>query len=210
VTPPSTEASCIDFEQQGGGHHLFTAVPGRRRRFLASAPVVAFVTIVVIDVALGRRSWPLVVVAILDEPAHLLTAALFLGVLTRRPGDARWLWALCGSVAIDLDHVPLYTFAPDLAVSGRPPTHSLLTVLVLWALAAVPVLRTPMSGLALGVLLHLVRDVATGPGVPLLWPVSGTAVRAPHLAYLGLLGLVTCLSTVRLHRALGDGRKSHA
>jgi hypothetical protein len=36
-----------------------------------------------------------------------------------------------GSVAIDVDHIPLYTFAPGFIVSGRPPTHSLITVLAL-------------------------------------------------------------------------------
>jgi inner membrane protein len=109
----------------------------------------------------------------------------------------RW-WALVGSVVIDADHVPLYTFAPEFSVAGgRPPTHSLVTVAVLLALGAgIARVRGPMVGLAIGVFLHLVRDVVTGPGVPALWPVSATIVRFPYPTFLGLLSAAGVVATV--------------
>ena len=104
-------------------------------------------------------------------------------------------------MAIDIDHVPLYTFAPGFDVGGRPPTHSLLTVLVLAGVAVlIPAVRTPFAGLALGVCLHFVRDVATGPGVPLLWPLHDSAVRVPYAAYLAVLAVAVGVATWRIFR----------
>ena len=58
-------------------------------------------------------------------------------------------------------------------------------------------LRTPLSGLALGVVLHLVRDLITGRGVPLFWPVTGTSVLAPYALYVGLLSLAATWAVLR-------------
>lgn len=139
--------------------------------------------------------------AVLDEPAHLLTAWVLLlvtGLLWRRLAA----WALVGAVAIDLDHVPLYWGWEDIAPDGgRPFTHSLATVGVLVAAAAVPKLRAAGLGLAVGVLLHLVRDLGTGPGVPLWWPFSGESVTVPYEVYAAGLSLAALLAaTAALRR----------
>jgi inner membrane protein len=69
-------------------------------------------------------------------------------------------------------------------------THCLLTVLVLLVGASVVRRgRTVLAALAAGVALHLLRDLGTGPGVPLLWPVSGASVLVPHSCYLGVLAV---------------------
>ena len=74
----------------------------------------------------------------LDEVAHLATGALGLLALACLIDVPRrfYVAGLIASVAIDLDHVPLY-----LGLLGdknqRPVTHSLLTVLVIAGAAAV-------------------------------------------------------------------------
>lgn len=73
----------------------------------------------------------------------------------------------------------------------RPYAHSLLTVLVLVALAlAFRRRRVLFTGLALGVVLHFFRDLAegNGSGVALLWPLSDHGYSYPHATYLALLG----------------------
>lgn len=134
------------------------------------------------DVLMRARRWPVPVVAALDWPAHLATAALLLGAA---PGRVATGWALAGSVAIDVDHLPLYAGLDGVAAGphGRPVTHSLATPAVLLAAARFTQGRA-LTGLAAGVLLHVVRDVGTGPGVPLLWPFSRRNLRIPYAAYL--------------------------
>jgi inner membrane protein len=163
--------------------------------------LAALCPVVAVDLMLAQRACPLLINAPLDWTGHLLTAALLLVALPRSARGKIWPWALLGSVAIDIDHVPLYTFAPWFDVGGRPPTHSLLTVLVLAGVAVlIPAVRTPFAGLALGVCLHFVRDVATGPGVPLLWPLHDSAVRVPYAAYLAVLVVAVGVATWRIFR----------
>lgn len=139
------------------------------------------------DLLLSSRDWSVPALGLLDEPAHLATAALLLasvGALRRtRPGAI----TLVASVALDLDHLPLYLGAP-MGAHGRPPTHSLLTVA---ALATAGLLarrrRTDLLAAAAGVALHLVRDLATGPGVPLLWPTTARAIEVPYPPYAAVL-----------------------
>jgi inner membrane protein len=161
----------------------------------------------VLDAVQGARFWPVAVVGLLDEPAHLLTAWLLLAALL--PSSRRTVlpWALAASVAIDLDHVPLYLWGVGTATgSGRPVTHSLLFALMLLA-AGMPAgrVRTALSGLAAGVLAHLVRDIATGPGVPLLWPVQDQSVQLPYTIYLTALGAVTVVTVLRRTRWTRSG-----
>ena len=177
------------------------AASGSGRWLCRLLPVAALSAIVVVDVILDQRAWPLEINAPLDWTGHLLTAALLLVVLPRWARGKIWPWALIGSVAIDIDHMPLYTFAPGFEVGGRPPTHSLLTVLILGTVAVViPAARIPFAGLALGVCLHVVRDVATGPGVPLLWPLHGSTVRVSYAAYLAVLVAAVGVGTWRIFR----------
>jgi inner membrane protein len=170
------------------------------------------VIIVGLDRIAAARSWPVPVIGMLDEPAHLLTAWLVLNAFAR--GRTRyWSWVLLGAVAIDVDHIPLYLWGAPVAVGGgRPVTHSLLSVLLLLAVAgAVRHARSVLVGLAAGVLLHLLRDVATGPGVPLLWPVQSGNVLVQYWVYVLLLG-VTVVAQQLLPRKMpcADAPRWHA
>ncbi len=169
------------------------------RWLLRLLPMAALCLIGVIDLILDVRPWPLLIVGPLDETGHLLTAAVLLVVLPLSVTRTHWPWALLGAVAIDIDHVPLYTFAPDYDVAGRPPTHSLATVLVLAFLAAViPPARIAFGGLALGVCLHFVRDIATGPGLSLLWPFDDMAVRLPYPIYFAVMAGAAAIASWRV------------
>lgn len=172
-------------------------------------PLVALAVVATLDWVAGRRHWSVPVVAVLDEPAHLITAWLVLVAVSSRLARPVQLWALLGAVVIDLDHVPLYLWWALLAEpDGRPVTHSLATVVVLVALGAVPRLRVPALGLALGVLLHLARDLATGPGVPLLWPLVDRSVQIPYTVYavaLTVTAVIAALWAIRADRSRVSG-----
>ena len=184
--------------------------PGSRsRRVVAAvAPVLAVLCIVGLDSIAAARSWPLPVIGLLDEPAHLLTAWLLLSALAQTRRGA-WPWALLGAVAIDLDHIPLYLWEAPLATgAGRPVTHSLATVVALLAVAVVaPRIRTAMAGLAAGVLFHLVRDVATGPGITLWWPLRPDSVLLPYRMYLCALVVLSAIAVVRQVRSTTSVRR---
>jgi inner membrane protein len=162
----------------------------------------ALVAVLGVDLLLAARRWSVPAEAVLDEPAHLLTAGLLALAVGVRSGRVL-AWVLAGAVLIDLDHVPLYLGAEVTADGGRPVSHSVTTVLVLLAAAGVwRAQRTRLAALALGVVLHVVRDLATGPGVPLLWPLLPASVQMPYAVYLGLL--VAALAAVAV-RAWRDG-----
>jgi membrane-bound metal-dependent hydrolase YbcI (DUF457 family) len=147
---------------------------------------------------------------LVDEPAHLATGAigiLALAALTGSWPPGRFVAAaLISSVAIDLDHVPGYLGAHFLTGSmPRPFTHGALLVAALlllgWATSSRG-LRQVLLGIAFGVSAHLLRDLATGPGVGLLWPLVGDPLEIPYVAYATLLlaGATACL--LRRSRAL--------
>ncbi len=168
-----------------------------RRAGVVLGALAALATVVGVDRLLAARWWSLPAEAVLDESAHLLTAWLLLaaaGVRSRRVVA----WALAGAVLIDLDHLPLYAGLPVSADGGRPVSHSVATVLVLLlAAGAWRAQRSRLAALALGVVLHLVRDLAVGPGVPLLWPVLSDSVRVPHAGYLAVLAAAVAVIAVR-------------
>jgi inner membrane protein len=175
--------------------------PGTQR--VDVLPLFVAAAVLVLHQIAGARQWPPVVMGAVDEPAHLLTAWLILaalpgGLLTRSVGR----WALVASVAIDVDHIPLYLWGRDFSVDGRPPTHSLAFVLALLAIAVL-LPRSPRErvvGVALGVALHLVRDLATGPGVPLLWPAYDSSAIVPQDVYLIAVAAVAVVAAVRPRR----------
>ncbi len=72
----------------------------------------------------------------LDETAHVTTAYLILLLLPRWVRD-HWFWpAIVGSFIIDLDHIPAALGYGFFTVgTPRPYTHSLLTLVVLVAIA---------------------------------------------------------------------------
>jgi inner membrane protein len=143
---------------------------------------------------------------LVDEPAHLATCALALlaaaaaGVqLSRRFVIA----ALVASMAIDLDHLPHYLGSHLLMGSAlpRPYTHSLLFALLLLGLGLGlrNGARQVCLGACFGVGAHLFRDLATGPGVSLFWPLSAGAVTIPYAVYAAALLVVaaTLIATAR-------------
>src|SRR5690242_3017172 len=103
---------------------------------LVAVGLMAFV--VGLDVAHRALPAGVLMTGVLDEPAHLATAALALLActtpMTRTRHRRLLLTALVSSMAIDLDHVPMYLGLAE-AGGGRPPSHSLATVAVLIAAA---------------------------------------------------------------------------
>ena len=126
----------------------------------------------------------------LDEVAHLATAALGLLVLERFVDLPRrfYVAALIASVAIDLDHIPLYLGLLENR-DQRPVTHSLATVIVFVAAAVLSRKhRAVLAGAATGLVLHFARDIAEGPpGVRMLWPLQQTAWSASYWWFLGMI-----------------------
>jgi inner membrane protein len=163
--------------------------------------IAALAVVLALD-AVVNEDWPLLLVGLLDEIGHLATAWVLLVALL--PDRYRPLapWALLGAVLIDVDHIPLYLW--DVAAThpqGRPITHSLTFVLVLLALSRLDRrLRTPLSGLALGVFLHLLRDIVTGPGASLFWPIAETSVLVPYSLYVVLLCVAAAWAVLRSGR----------
>ena len=132
---------------------------------------------------------------LVDEPAHLATCAIVVLALAALAGSwppGRFVaTALISSVAIDLDHIPGYLGAHFLTGSlPRPYTHGVLLVAALLLLSRAVSgrqLRQVLLGVAFGVAAHLLRDLATGPGVGLLWPLTETPIELPHAVYATVL-----------------------
>lgn len=152
--------------------------------------------------------------ALVDEPAHLATCALgllvFAAVTGSAPARSFAIAALIASTAIDVDHLPHYLGSHLLMGAGlpRPYTHSLLLVALLlalgWALRSGR--REVVLGIAFGVGAHLLRDLATGPGVPFFWPLSAAAVSVPYATYAA--ALLLALATVALSPRRRPARQS--
>jgi len=126
----------------------------------------------------------------LDEVAHLLTTLLVFWALGSRLRERFLVPALIASVAIDLDHIPARLGAGWLtAGTPRPYTHSLLTIAVVLAIAAVwGRRRDVLLSVAIGSAIHFWRDMGEGgSGVSLLWPFSYHSFQYPHGVYVGLM-----------------------
>jgi len=133
-----------------------------------------------------------------DPVAHLATAVIVLVAL--RLSMPVTVAAAVAVIAIDVDHIPAYLDWDGLtASSGRPYTHSVATIGLLLAVALVSRrFRLVAAGAALGVAVHLWRDLVTGPGIPLLWPLSDDGARLPYLAVYGPpLALIGAFALVR-------------
>lgn len=156
-------------------------------------PLAAMLLIILIDrELLGRKS--LLVHGLADETAHLLTGIAMILVLMRFLPAIRFLPAMAGAVAIDIDHAPdvLGLLDPS-GPSSRFVTHSFATVTVLLLIALLDRKRARgWISAALGVSIHLFRDAATG-NVIAAWPLSHAPISIPYAAYAGVLA---CLSLV--------------
>jgi LexA-binding, inner membrane-associated putative hydrolase len=140
----------------------------------------------------------------LDEITHLATAALGLMVLACFIDAPRRFYAaaMVASVAIDLDHIPLFLgLLPD---QGRPVTHSLATVVVFAGAAATSRRhRAVLAGAVTGLMIHFARDIAEGPpGVRLLWPVQQTEWTLSYWCFLGMIIAFTAARLVLVSTAI--------
>jgi inner membrane protein len=173
----------------------------------ATARAIALVgAIVALDLLwrLIEGSTGTVIYGVVDEPAHLATCLVALlalvAIASSRPSSAFVASALIASVAIDVDHIPAYLGWDGLTGTlPRPYSHSLLAVGVLllagWVASGRG--RQALLGAAFGVTAHLFRDLATGPGVPLLWPAPGGAVTFPYPIYLTALAGAVAATALR-------------
>jgi hypothetical protein len=165
------------------------ANPGKRHRqsniWLIVVAAVSLGVIFVVDYYFENASPPLLVVAVLDEIAHLGTALILLIGLGRVSLSPFTVACLVGAVLIDVDHLPAM-LSPDVSLieEERPVTHSVIwvAVLLISSTGLTGQWRSVVVGLSLGILTHLVRDMATG-GVPLFWPVSDNIVEIPYWTY---------------------------
>jgi inner membrane protein len=136
----------------------------------------------------------------LDEIAHFLTTLLVLWALGPRVCERFLVPALIASVAIDLDHIPADLGGQWLtAGTPRPYTHSLLTVVIVLAIGLVWRRRRDlMPAIAIGLTLHLWRDMAEGDtGVSLLWPISYHSFQYPRSIYLSVMAGCVLISAAR-------------
>src|SRR5262245_20372625 len=144
-----------------------------------------------------------------DEVAHLCTAALGLLVLARFIRTPRRFYAaaLIASVAIDLDHIPLY-FGLLGNEGQRPVTHSLSTVALFVAAAAASRRhRAVLTGVAAGLVLHFARDIAEGyPGVLVFWPLQDTSWMVGYQWFVGMIVVFTATQVVLLSVGLPHTR----
>ncbi len=162
-------------------------------------PVLLAGVALAFDAADRRVPFNILISGLLDEPVHLAAAALGLLVLACFIDVPRrfYVSALIASVAIDLDHIPL--FFGLLGYRGqRPVTHSLATVIVFVGAALVSRRhRAVLAGVAAGLVLHFARDIAEGPpGVRMLWPLQDTAWTASDRWWF--LGMIITFTAVRL------------
>lgn len=170
-----------------------------RRTELTRSTAALVAAVLAVDLAWGlvADSTGSLAYGLVDLPAHLATCAIALAALAALRGSAparRFaLAALAASVLIDLDHIPGYLGSQALSGSlPRPYAHSILFLGVLLAagLAARRRRAGPiLLGLAFGVGAHLLRDLATGPGVAILWPLSDASIQMPYVVYAGALVL---------------------
>lgn len=178
-------------------------VPGRVRWW--AGPLLLAAVALAFDAADRRIPFGVWTTGPVDEVAHLCTAALGLLVLALFIAAPRrfYVAALIASVAIDLDHIPLY-----LGLLGnqaqRPVTHSLSTVAgFAVAAAASRRHRAVLAGVAAGLVLHFARDIAEGyPGVRVFWPLQDTSWM---VSYRWFLGMIIVFTAVRLV-LIGVGR----
>jgi hypothetical protein len=151
---------------------------------------------------------------LIDEPAHVATALVVLGMITRfrgTPPSPVFGWSmLVICVFIDVDHVP-QALGTDAFTAGttRPYTHALwLPVLLFlgWAVvrfwafhrghARPATAELVLSGLVWGLLAHFLRDIATA-WMSLWWPVTNYPITVPYRWYIVTLGVLTALGPVR-------------
>ena len=168
----------------------------KRPALLAAASVAV---IAGADAVIHFRPPRWILIAVVDHPAHLATAALI--ALNLPPRSRGWhAGFMAGALLPDADHVPLALAKekPGL-MDSRPGTHAAAATVPLFVLGRA-FGSDVISGAAWGALAHLVRDIAGGPGVPLWNPVRRHDVRVPYPLYAAAV-LALALTAVRPGRA---------
>jgi inner membrane protein len=186
------------------------AHPWRR----AALGAILFLLILVIDRWMSGGAHTLFAMGIADETAHLSTMVIVLLPFPALRNASFILGCLVGSVAIDVDHIPLYLGSDSLtAQTNRPFTHGLLTMVIVLALGLIAGGRWRGIGLGLvvGLGVHFLRDMATSTaGVPLLWPVVATGYTIPYPIYATVMALALlatlAASVVDSAKQRGPGR----
>lgn len=81
----------------------------------------------------------------------------------------------------------------------RPYTHGFVTPLALLLVGAVAGgrARQVAFGAVFGVCAHLARDLATGPGIAPLWPLTDAPVKLPYAAFAVALLLAAAVVFMR-------------
>ncbi len=174
-------------------------------------PVLLAVVALGFDAADRAVPFSILGTGLIDEVCHLATGALGLLVLACFIDVPRrfYVAGLIASVAIDLDHIPVY-----LGLLGnqfqRPVTHSLATVLVFAGGAVVSRRhRAVLAGVVTGLVIHFARDIAEGPpGVRLLWPVKDTAWTASFWWFRGMIIVFTVVRLVLVSAGIPH-RRAH-
>jgi inner membrane protein len=159
-------------------------------RIRPAVALACLATVAAADWTIRRRRPRWIVVGLLDEPAHLATAALVL--VNLRPRSPEWAAGfMAGGSLPDLDHVPLALSRIHPSVDDpRPVTHCLLAVAPMFAaarLAPAGLARDALEGAGAGALAHFARDLAVGTGVALFQPLSGRHFKVPYPLYLAAL-----------------------
>ena len=171
---------------------------GRALISLWAVPVLLAGVALAFDAADRRVSFSVLATGALDEPAHAATGALGLLALSCFIDVPRrfYIAGLIASVAIDLDHIPLFFFGVG-NPEQRPVTHSLATVTAVVVAAASRRHRAVLLGAAAGLLIHFARDIAEGPpGVRMLWPLSNTAWTASARWFWAMIIVLTVVRLV--------------
>lgn len=172
---------------------------------LPAAALAALVVVVVAVQGVLALEPPTLLLGAADWTGHLATTAIILAAIPLRlpPGLVAGAFL---AILIDLDHLPdLFGGEGITEATPRPVSHSLLTVLAVGGIAAAVRARAPRygdlaAGVAIGVPMHLLRDVFTGPGVALFWPLDTGAVEGPFLVYLTGLVLLAVHAAWRPRR----------
>jgi inner membrane protein len=161
------------------------------------APLTAVVVVLAVQPILGRLDidTQFALVGVVDWIGHLATGLVLVALLTP-PLRVAVAIMVC-SVVIDVDHLPL-ELGTDVLTAGtpRPYTHSLLTLVVVLLVAGA--LRSPvLLGAAIGLAGHFLRDLGTGDGIPLLWPLSDAGASVPFALYVGILTGLAAVAALR-------------
>ncbi len=189
-------------------HEVHHALAHPWRRFALGLGL--FLLILGIDHWLLGGPHTLLATGIADETAHLSTMVILLLAFPALRNVGFIAGCLAGSVAIDLDHIPLFLGSNLLTEqTNRPFTHGLLTIVIVLAVSVVAreTWRFVGLGVAVGLAAHFLRDMATSTaGAPLLWPISATGFMLPYPLYAA--ALASAVARMAVVAALSSGSET--